>query len=208
MIEVRLGRLARVHGLAGELAVAVSTDLPERRFASGAAVAAGRPGAVPRRLTVAGSRRQGGRLLLRFAEVADRTAAEALVGAELTAAVEPGEAAGGPDEFFDRQLRGLIAADPRGRPVGTVADILHQGAQDLLVIATVAGPRLVPFVAALVPAVDLAAGSLTVADLPGLLDDRADTEPPDGDAPPDGPNGSAGPDAAAPSEARDGSAKP
>jgi 16S rRNA processing protein RimM len=43
-----------------------------------------------------------------------------------------------------------------------------------LEIETPAGPRLVPFVQALVPDVDLEAGSLTVVDVGGLLDDRDD----------------------------------
>ena len=42
-------------------------------------------------------------------------------------------------------------------------------AQDVLEIRTEAGDRLVPFVAALVPEVDLAAGTLRLADVPGLL---------------------------------------
>ena len=50
--------------------------------------------------------------------------------------------------------------------------MLHLPAQDLLEIQTADGPRLVPFVAALVPEVDLEAGRLTVGDLTGLLDDR------------------------------------
>jgi 16S rRNA processing protein RimM len=41
-----------------------------------------------------------------------------------------------------------------------------------LEIETAGGPRLVPFVAALVPDIDLEAGLLTIADVAGLLDDR------------------------------------
>jgi len=49
---------------------------------------------------------------------------------------------------------------------------MHLAAQDLLVIDGVAGERLVPFVRQLVPDVDLVGGSLTLADLPGLLADE------------------------------------
>jgi len=60
-----------------------------------------------------------------------------------------------------------------GEPVGKVADVLHHG-QDLLVIAG-DGDRsgaeiLVPFVAQLVPEVDVAAGRLVIDPPPGLLD--------------------------------------
>jgi 16S rRNA processing protein RimM len=57
--------------------------------------------------------------------------------------------------------------------VGTVADVRHHG-QDLLVIAG-DGPRqgaeiLVPFVAALVPEVDVPGGRLVIDPPPGLLE--------------------------------------
>ncbi|MDR0416923.1 MAG: ribosome maturation factor RimM [Propionibacteriaceae bacterium] len=202
MIEVRLGRVERAHGLAGEVAVTVWTDVAERRFAPGAAVTASHPGPdapASAGLTVADSRLHGRRLLVRFAEVADRTAAEALLGAELTAAVDPDEPAGDAEEFFDHQLRGLTAVDAAGGRLGVVADVVHGSAQDLVAVATPAGRRLVPFVKALVPVVDLAAGRLVVADLPGLLDEPAAADggsvpaaadgpvPADGQAAADGP---------------------
>ena len=54
--------------------------------------------------------------------------------------------------------------------------MLHLPAQDLLEIQTATGARLVPFVAALVPEVDLEAGRLTVIDVAGLLDDGDDPD--------------------------------
>ena len=53
--------------------------------------------------------------------------------------------------------------------------MLHMPEQDLLEVQTAAGVRLVPFVAALVPEVDLATGTLTVADVTGLLEDEPDS---------------------------------
>ena len=55
---------------------------------------------------------------------------------------------------------------------GRVISVLHLPFQDVLEIQTPTGVRLVPFVEALVPEVDLAAGSLTVADVEGLLSDQ------------------------------------
>ena len=83
-----------------------------------------------------------------------------------------------PDEFHDYELIGLDVLTVAGEPVGVVADVLHQG-QDLLVIQPSAGPRaagperdqiLVPFVAAIVPEVDVKAGRLVIDPPPGLLD--------------------------------------
>ena len=77
-----------------------------------------------------------------------------------------------PDEFYDHQLVGLAVHDVDdvdGDPLGEVVRLLH-GAQDLLVVRTPEGREaLVPFVAALVPEVDLAAGRVVVADRPGLV---------------------------------------
>jgi 16S rRNA processing protein RimM len=112
---------------------------------------------------------------MRFAEIADRTAAEALNGAVLFARVAPDEQTGVADEYFDHQLCGLTATSTAGIDLGPVTDVVHLPGQDLLAIATAAGERLVPFVAALVPTVDLAGGRVIVADLPGLLDDAAET---------------------------------
>jgi 16S rRNA processing protein RimM len=114
--------------------------------------------------------------LVRFAELVDRAGAEAVRGTLLVAAVQPDERPTEPGEFYDRQLIGLQATTPDGAEVGRVVSVLHLPAQDLLEIETAAGPRLVPFVGALVPGVDLEAGRLTVTDVAGLLADRDDAD--------------------------------
>jgi 16S rRNA processing protein RimM len=119
-------------------------------------------------------REHSGRLLVRFAELVDRAGAETVRGTLLVAAVQPDERPAEPGEFYDRQLIGLKATTPDGAEVGRVISVQHFPAQDLLEIETPAGSRLVPFVAVLVPDVDLEAGRLTVADVAGLLDDQDD----------------------------------
>jgi 16S rRNA processing protein RimM len=54
--------------------------------------------------------------------------------------------------------------------------VLHLPAQDVLAVATPAGERLVPFVADLVPEVDVAAGRVVVRPIPGLLEDVPDAD--------------------------------
>ena len=46
----------------------------------------------------------------------------------------------------------------------------------LLTIATASGEVLVPFVAAIVPSVDLAAGTITLTPPPGLFDELPDDD--------------------------------
>jgi len=165
--------VVKAHGVRGDAVIELHTDEPKRRFAVGSSVAVE---GTKRRLTVRTSRHQAGRLVVGFDGLTTREAAEALVGAVLVAEVPDDERPTGDDEYYDRQLVGLTVQLGDGRIVGQVADVMHGPAQDILVISTDAGERLVPFVDALVPSVDVAAGRITVADLPGLLDDADDTE--------------------------------
>ncbi len=178
--EVVVGRIGKPHGLHGEVTVDVRTDEPARRFAPGSTLRAEPPpgsASSLRQLTVAGSRRHQSALLVSFEELADRTAAEAARGIVLHATIPAGESPEDPDEFYDHQLIDLAAYDEEGTPLGTVAGLVHGGAQDLLRIATPDGREaLVPFVKALVPEVDVAAGRVVIADRPGLV-----TPLPDGD---------------------------
>lgn len=118
------------------------------------------------------ARTQGTRLVVAFAEVGDRTAAEALRGGSLVVDVDPAERPDDPDEFYDHQLVGLVAR-AGDRLLGTVREVQHLPHQDLLVIDADdrSEPVLVPLVTALVPEIDLAGGVVHVADRPGLLDD-------------------------------------
>lgn len=171
-VEVLVGRVGKPHGLLGEVTVDVRTDEPQRRYAAGATLQAEPPPGSAfghRALTVTGARWHRTTLLVRFAELADRGAAEAARGVLLHAVVPAGESPEDPEEFYDHQLVGLTARDPQGGVLGEVTAVRH-GAQDLLSVRTTDGrDALVPFVAALVPVVDLAAGHVVIADRPGLV---------------------------------------
>ena len=169
-VELVVGRLGRAHGVRGDLIVDVRTDEPERRFTDGTVfeTPAGR-------LTVSATREHSGRLLVSFAEVADRNAAERLRGVELRVEIPADTRPDDPDEYYDHQLVGLRVDDVEGRVVGTVAEVLHLPGQDVLAVRRPDRPEaLVPFVAELVPSVDLADGRVVVAAVPGLLDEAVD----------------------------------
>jgi 16S rRNA processing protein RimM len=171
--ETIVGVIGRPHGVRGEVAVELRTDEPERRFAPGQVL---RDEGGTRPFTVQSVRDHSGRLLVRFAEVADRETAEAVRGTLLIAAVEPEDRPLEPEEFYDRQLIGLQVRRLDGVVVGTVNSVLHLPSQEVLEVETANGPRLVPFVTALVPRIDLEACCLTVADVAGLLDDLQDVD--------------------------------
>ena len=171
-VEVVVGRIGKPHGLRGEVTVEVRTDEPDRRFAVGTVLAAQPPAGSASELTrleVATSRWHQTTLLVRFAELADRNAAEGARGTLLLAHLRADETPDDPEEFYDHQLVGLAVHDLAGEVIGEVTGVVH-GAQDLLQVRASDGrPTLVPFVAALVPEVDLAGGRVVVADRPGLV---------------------------------------
>ncbi len=163
-----VGRIGRAHGIRGDVAVDVRTDDPGARFTVGAVLQTDPAPAGP--LTIAALRRHSGRLLIRFEGMADRDAAETLRGTLLMVDSEDIAPLDDPDEFHDHELIGLTAVTIGGETVGTVDDVLHN-AQDVLVITASAGHEiLVPFVAALVPEVDVATGRIVLDPPPGLLD--------------------------------------
>ncbi|PIE21609.1 MAG: ribosome maturation factor RimM [Arachnia propionica] len=166
-IDVVVGSVERAHGIRGDVVVVAHTDEPKRRFAAAAVLTTG----AGEKLQVASSRRNGDRWLMSFVGHQDRTAAEALRGQQLVARVAAAETPSGPEEYFDRQLIGLQVRSHDGAVVGVVADVLHRDPQDLLSVEIDGQERLVPFVAQLVPVVDVGAGFLQIADVPGLLED-------------------------------------
>ena len=172
-MDTIVGVIGRPHGVRGEVALELHTDEAERRFSPGQVL---REEGGTRLFTVSSIRDHAGRLLVRFVELDDLAAAEAVRGTVLTATVEPDERPVEPDAFYDRQLIGLRVMTRAGVEVGAVRSVMHLPAQDVLEVETAAGPRLVPFVAALVPEVDLDAGCLTVVDIAGLLDDEDDAD--------------------------------
>jgi 16S rRNA processing protein RimM len=176
-MRVIVGRIGRPHGIRGEVIIGVRTDEPDLRFAVGATLDAA-PSAdtdvVPdgARLQVTAARWHSGQLLVAFDGIADRTAASELTGRWLSVDTSQLPAAG-PDEFRDHELIGLSVRTSGGLAVGVITDVLHYG-QDLLVVRRPAGApsqeALVPFVKAIVPEVDVAAGVLVIDPPPGLID--------------------------------------
>ena len=191
-MQLVVGRITRPHGVRGEVSVEVRTDEPDRRFAVGSVLSTDPAEAGP--LTVASARWHTGRLLVEFDGITDRNEAEGLRGIWLTLDSAQAGSSADPDEFHDHELIGLTVVTVSGEPVGQVTDVRHFG-QDLLVIEPAGragaepptGPvrpgqpaqpdgLLVPFVAAIVPEVDVAAGRLVIDPPPGLLE-LGGTEP-------------------------------
>src|ERR671910_1170793 len=155
-MDLVVGRVVRAHGITGEVVVDVRTDDPDTRFTPGTTLRARTKGGTERRFVVESSRQHGGRLLVRLDGVTDRDGADALRGTLFL--VDSGDLPpiDDPDEFYDHQLEGLQVRTTEGTEVGTVAEVLHTAAGELLSVRAGSGEVLVPFVSAIVTSVSLA----------------------------------------------------
>jgi len=156
-----VGTVVRPHGIRGEVAIRIETDDPATRFRPGSRVLWD-----DRELVIETSRPHGGRQLIRFAGIGDRTAAEGLRDALLTIPAAEARALR-EEEFWPEQLVGLAVVQG-GVVRGEITAVLAAPAHDLLEVAlATGGTALVPFVAALTRVTEV---GVEVAPLPGLLD--------------------------------------
>lgn len=166
-----VGRVARPHGVRGEVVIEPRTDQPERRFAPGEVLLTD----TGRSLTVVSSRPHSGRWLVHLVGVDDRTSADGLRGLELQVEADARD----PDDgelYADVALIGLdVWATDENQVeavVGSVVAVEHLPMHDLLVVElTQGGTARIPFVTAIVPEVDVPGGWLRIDPPPGLLDE-------------------------------------
>jgi 16S rRNA processing protein RimM len=171
-MDLVVGRVAKSHGVTGEVTVEVRTDDPDSRFAPGSRLRARPPGGEPERTYVIDSvREHSGRLLIRLAGVDDRNSADALRGTVFLVDSEHLPPIEDPDEFYDHQLEGLRVVTADGKVVGDVNEVLHTAAGELLSVTSESGAEvLVPFVSAIVTEVSLADRTIEIDPPEGLLE--------------------------------------
>jgi 16S rRNA processing protein RimM len=137
--QVTLAAIAGAHGISGEVrlklfAEGVDSLKRHKSFHAG-----------ERLLTLKSVKPGSAGAIARFAEIADRGAAEALRGTLLTVPRDalPPLADG---EYYHADLIGLACVDAEGAPLGTVAAVENFGAGDLLEIERPDGKKaLIPF---------------------------------------------------------------
>jgi 16S rRNA processing protein RimM len=142
--------------------VAVLSDAPDR-FASGSVLELD-----DRTVTVRANRVHGERFIVAFEEVTDRAAAEALKGAELFIAADRARDLE-EGEYWDHDLIGCAVVTVAGERIGEVSDVLHHGANEVLVVKADGKEYLVPLVADIVKAVEPRV-HVTIEPIEGLLE--------------------------------------
>jgi 16S rRNA processing protein RimM len=102
--------------------------------------------------------------------ITDRTAAESLIKAILLIDTDADKLPEEPDAWYDHQLVGLkVVRD--GVVIGEVIAVEHLPAQDILLVKSGEKEVMLPFVKAIVPSLDVAAGTITVTPPIGLFEE-------------------------------------
>ena len=158
-----IGRVLRPHGVRGELRVEIHTDYPER-FAVYKTVYLG-PEHVP--YTIESHRFHQGKVLVKLADIDDRTAAEALreqwmsVSAVDAIPLEEGE-------IYVHQMLQLRVVTVEGEDLGEIQEVIETGANLVYVVQGPAGQILLPDIPEVFLGIDLTARVATVRLLEGL----------------------------------------
>ena len=130
---VLIGRVAKAHGIRGEIAIDMMSDLPDR-FVPQARI---HLGGVWR--TIVTARPHQGRMLVTFADVTDRTTAETLRGQSVFGEVVDAQAG---EYYLVQELLDCPVYAEDGTHLGTVTDIVGLPAAapyDLLEVARADG---------------------------------------------------------------------
>ena len=166
-LYLAVGRVARPHGVRGELRVELLTEFPER-LATRERVYVG---PEQRAYQVAEVRLHQRVALMRLVGCENRDAAEALRGALVYVAVEeavPLEQ----DEYYEHQIEGLEVHTEEGQRLGEVVEVFTApGANDVLVVHGPRGELLIPVIEDVIVAVDIEAGHIVIRVVPGLFGD-------------------------------------
>lgn len=154
-----LGTIVKPQGVRGEVKLRHETDDPAR-FTDLTTVYF-KKGEQYLPMAVTDARVSGNDAFLTLEGVNDRDAAEALRGQAVyidrAHARELGEG-----EVFIADMLGMRAVDTEGREVGTLTDVLQNGATDVLVFHTPRGSMMAPFLKRLVVELDAAAGRMVL----------------------------------------------
>jgi len=179
---VELGEIVGTHGVGGLLRLHPYADCSDALAASPTVYLTPRPrrergGAeldphdtpVPRPMRLTSARPHGRVILLQFPGIDSIERAEPLVGTIL-AVDEETLPAPAPGEVYAYLLMGLEVTTSEGRPLGRVAETFATGSNEVLVVRDGEAEHLIPVIADVVRAIDVAGGRIVIDPLPGLLD--------------------------------------
>ena len=163
-----VGRIARAHGIRGQVILNLDTDFPHERFYPGAELFTLRGGQVTT-LTVTTVRFQNGRPVIGLAGIDTMNLAESLAGLELR--IPAGQLAALPaGAFYQHDLVGCRVETSGGAEVGVVTAVEGTAGASRLVVAGAAGEVLIPLAEAICTTIDPGTRRIVIDPPEGLLD--------------------------------------
>lgn len=164
-----VGRVARAHGIRGQVIVNAETDFPGERFQPGAELFLRRPGGPVETIALTSARFHRGRPILGIRGVDDMNGAIALAGAEIRVPVEQLQVlpAG---TFYRHDLVGCAVVTEDGAAVGEVTSVEGSLTGSRLVVKTARGDALIPLVDEICRTIDPAGKRIVIRPPAGLLD--------------------------------------
>jgi len=163
-----VGRIARAHGIRGQVIVNPETDFPDERFRPGAELFVERGGTIDA-LTVTTARFHRDRPVIGIAGVETMNDAEKLAGLELRVPVDR-LAALPAGTFYRPDLIGCRVATRGGPQVGLVKDVEGTLTGSRLVVDAAGREVLIPLVAPICTVVDPAAKRIVIDPPEGLIE--------------------------------------
>jgi 16S rRNA processing protein RimM len=165
---VLVGRVARPHGIRGDVFINPETDFVEERFTAGATFTTRGP-TGEETLTVTSCRVQGGRPVVGFEGFSRIEDVERLAGLELRVPEETLQPLA-PGSFYHHQLIGCAVELTDGTVVGTTERVEGGTGGSRLVVAARAGEILVPLASAICVDIDVNARRIRIDPPEGLLE--------------------------------------
>lgn len=173
--RVCVAQIGAAHGLKGEVRLWSYTEDPSAVAQYGALETED----GTKRLEISHMRAAKDHFVARLRGVDDRNAADALRNTKLYIARDQLPATDDGDIFYYADLIGLTAVDPSGADIGEVIAVHDFGAGDIIEVRCADQSTIMfPFNEAVVPAIDIAAGRMTI-DPPAESGDEADERSPD-----------------------------
>jgi 16S rRNA processing protein RimM len=164
---ILIGKIIVPHGLKGEIKIFSFAGQPENIQHYKNLVLVNSSGKLSQPYSVEKCRVKGKSAVVQLASITNRNEAEAITGLGVLIRKEdlpqPGE-----DEFYLSQLEGLAVVTVEGLSLGTVTNIMSNGAQDILVVQDKDEEYLIPILDSIIIQRD--AEKVVIAPPPGLLE--------------------------------------
>ena len=158
-----IGRILAPWGVKGEVKVEVMTDFPERFTPRKVVYLDRHP------LEIESCRYHKHHLILKLVSVDSIEVAEKLRGQDLT--IPGSEIYRLPEgQYYAFQLIGLKVVTTEGHTVGRITDIMTTLGNDVYIVETNRGEKLIPAIENVVKSIDLKKGRMIIEAIEGLLD--------------------------------------